>query len=119
VAVREIPVLAMLTLEPAALGARAAALRDAIGLPEATALVSGSSAVGGGSFPGAVLPTTLVALQPGASGAASLALRLRLGSPSVVARIEGGKVLLDPRTLSEESLPDVAGAVRAALASQS
>jgi hypothetical protein len=37
----------------------------------------------------------------------------------VVARIEGGKVLLDPRTLSEESLPDVAGAVRAALASQS
>jgi L-seryl-tRNA(Ser) seleniumtransferase len=119
VAVREIPVLAMLTLEPAALGARAAVLRDAIGLPEATALVSGSSAVGGGSFPGAVLPTTLVALQPGASGAASLALRLRLGSPSVVARIEGGKVLLDPRTLSEESLPDVAGAVRAALASQS
>jgi L-seryl-tRNA(Ser) seleniumtransferase len=115
-AIRDIPVLAMLTLDAAALGARAAALRAAIGLPDGTALLPGSSAVGGGSFPGAVLPTTVVALEPGASGAASLALRLRLGSPSVVARIEAGKVLLDPRTLPEESLPDVAGAVRAALA---
>jgi L-seryl-tRNA(Ser) seleniumtransferase len=63
-----------------------------------------------------VLPTTLVALDPGATGAASLALRLRLGSPPVVARIEAGKVVLDPRTLPEGSLPEVAGAVRAALA---
>ena len=106
----------MLTQGAAALGARATALREAIDLPGDTALVSGSSAVGGGSFPGAVLPTTLVALEPGDGGAASLALRLRLGSPSVVARIEGGKVLLDPRTLPEDSLSDVAGAVRAALA---
>jgi L-seryl-tRNA(Ser) seleniumtransferase len=117
-AIREIPVLAMLTLDATALRARAAGLRDAISLPEASALLPGSSAVGGGSFPGAVLPTTLVALEPGATGAASLALRLRLGSPSVVARIEAGKVVLDPRTLPEASLPDVAGAVRAALAHQ-
>ena len=75
--------------------------------------------MGGGSFPGAELPTTLVALDPGAGGAASLALRLRLGSPSVVTRIEGGRVLLDPRTLPEDSLPGVAAAVRAALTSQS
>jgi L-seryl-tRNA(Ser) seleniumtransferase len=116
IAVREIPVLSMLTQDAAALGARATTLREAIGLTGDTTLVSGSSAVGGGSFPGAVLPTTLVALEPGERGAASLALRLRLGSPSVVARIEGGKVLLDPRTLPEDSLSDVAGAVRAALA---
>ena len=118
VAIRDIPVLAMLTLDAATLGARAGALRDAIGLPDRAALAPGSSAVGGGSFPGAVLPTTVVALDPGTTGAASLALRLRLGSPSVVGRIEGGKVLLDPRTLPEDALPDVAGAVRAALAYQ-
>ncbi|HJR34718.1 MAG TPA: L-seryl-tRNA(Sec) selenium transferase, partial [Gemmatimonadales bacterium] len=117
-AIREIPVLAMLTQGAATLGARAAALREAIGLPDDTALVSGASAVGGGSFPGAALPTTLVALEPVDGGAASLALRLRLGSPSVVARIEAGKVLLDPRTLPEDSLSDVAGAVRTALATQ-
>ena len=76
----------------------------------------GHSAVGGGSFPAAVLPTTLVSLDPGARGAASLALRLRLGTPPVICRIEGGKVLLDPRTLPEAAIPIVAEAVRAALA---
>jgi len=117
-AIREIPVLAMLTQDAAALAARAAGLRAAIGFPDGSALLPGASAVGGGSFPGAALPTTVVALDPGASGAASLALRLRLGSPSVVGRVEGGRVLLDPRTLPEESLEAVAGAVRAALAYQ-
>jgi hypothetical protein len=34
----------------------------------------------------------------------------------VVARIEASKVLLDPRTLPEASLPSVAEAIRAALA---
>jgi len=115
-ALREIPVLAMLTTGSAALEARAMALQDAIG-PQAGAVVApGFSAVGGGSFPGAVLPTTLVSLEPGPLGAAGLALRLRLGSPPVITRIEGGKVLLDPRTLPEQELGAVAGAVRAALA---
>ena len=61
--------------------------------------------MGGGAFPGAVLPTTLVALDAGALGPDGLALRLRLGEPAVVARVGGGRVLLDPRTLPEESFP--------------
>ena len=114
-AMREIPVLAMLTMDAGILAARATALRNAIGGGPEVQVTSGFSAVGGGAFPGAVLPTTLVALEPGALGAASLALRLRLGTPTVMARIEGGKVLLDPRTLPEAALPAAAAAVRVAL----
>ncbi len=76
---------------------------------------AGESAVGGGSFPGAVLPTTLVSLDPGPLGADGLALRLRLGDPSVVARVAGGRVLLDPRTLPEDAGPEIRRALSQAL----
>jgi L-seryl-tRNA(Ser) seleniumtransferase len=75
----------------------------------------GRSAVGGGSFPGAVLPTTLVALDPGPLGADGLALRLRLGEPAVVTRVAEGRVLLDPRTLPPAAYPDVGAALRRAV----
>ncbi len=114
-AIREIPILRMLTLRPEALRDRAGTLAEAIQSPSRIAVVPGFSTIGGGSFPGAELPTTLVALDPGPEGADALSQRLRVGSPSVITRIESGKVLLDPRTLSEESLPAVAAAVQAAL----
>ena len=59
--------------------------------------------MGGGAFPGAVLPTTLVTLDAGALGADGLALRLRLGEPAIVARVADGRVVLDPRTLPEDA----------------
>ncbi|HET7469885.1 MAG TPA: L-seryl-tRNA(Sec) selenium transferase [Gemmatimonadales bacterium] len=105
-AVREIPVLRMLTLEPGELTARAARLAAECPGELAPRLEPGESAVGGGSFPGAVLPTTLVSLDPGPLGADGLALRLRLGDPGIVTRVANGRVLLDPRTL-----PDDAGAI--------
>jgi L-seryl-tRNA(Ser) seleniumtransferase len=114
-ALRDIPVLRMLTLDGAELGRRARRLAEALPPSAHAELVAGHSAAGGGSFPGALLPTTLVAITPGAPGAAGLALRLRLGDPPVVARIERDRVMLDPRTLPEEALPAVAGAVAAAL----
>jgi L-seryl-tRNA(Ser) seleniumtransferase len=117
VARRAIPVLAMLTEPLSRLRERAAALISLLGAA-ACELTLGSSAVGGGAFPGTVLPTALVSLDPGSLGAAGLALRLRLGSPAVVARIEGGRVLLDPRTIPDEALPDLARAVQAALGSE-
>ena len=118
VARRDIPVLAMLTAPASRLRERAASLARLLGAGVEQELIDGSSAVGGGAFPGAVLPTTLVALAPGALGAAGLALRLRLGSPAVVARIEGGRVLLDPRTIADSALPGVARAVQAALTTE-
>jgi L-seryl-tRNA(Ser) seleniumtransferase len=40
---------------------------------------------------------------------------LREGDPPVIGRISDGRVLLDPRTLAEEELPQLSAAVRAAL----
>ena len=112
---REIPVLRMLTLDPGSLAERARALAAACPAELRPTTVPGESAVGGGAFPGAVLPTTLVALDPGALGPDGLALRLRLGDPAVVARVADGRVLLDPRTLEPGSESTVAAVVAAAL----
>jgi len=119
-ALREIPVLRMLTMSPEELQVRASRLQKAV---EASwgpvggraTLVAGQSAVGGGAFPGAVLPTTLVAIDPGPLGATGIALRLRLGTPPVIARVEAGRVMLDPRTVPEAEFIRVAEAVGRAL----
>jgi L-seryl-tRNA(Ser) seleniumtransferase len=114
-AIREIPVLRMLTLAGGDLERRAATLLGAIAVPDRASLVPGFSAVGGGSFPGAKLPTTLVAIDPGPVGASGMALRLRIGTPPVIPRVQDERVVLDPRTLPEESLSEVGAAVSAAL----
>lgn len=120
VALREIPVLRMLTRTPEQLAERAEGLSSLLraGLPVSRSprLVPGFSTPGGGSFPGARLPTTLVAIEPGSRGADALALALRLGSPAVVARVADGLVLLDPRTIPEDAFTEVAAAVASALA---
>jgi L-seryl-tRNA(Ser) seleniumtransferase len=116
-AIRSIPVLAMLTLDPAELHRRATHLASLCPVATRAETVPGESAVGGGAFPGAILPTTLVALDAGPLGANGLALRLRLGETPVVARVGGGRLLLDPRTLPEDVFPVVAGAIERALAS--
>lgn len=114
-AVRVIPVLRMLTLDSEELERRAQRLAAACPPSLRAALSPGKSAVGGGSFPGADLPTTLVSLDAGGLGPDGLALRLRLGDPAVVARVGGGRVLLDPRTLPEESFEVVGVALAEAL----
>ena len=98
----------MLTTGKAELAERASRLAALCPAWAGALVIEGESAVGGGSFPGAVLPTSLVALTPGDIGADALSLRLRLGRPPVVARVAEGRVLLDPRTLSDQDLPVVA-----------
>jgi L-seryl-tRNA(Ser) seleniumtransferase len=110
-AVLAIPVLRMLTLDAQELGRRAERLAALCPAPLRASLESGESAVGGGSFPGASLPTTLVALDAGPLGPDGLALRLRVGEPSVITRVAAGRVVLDPRTLPEGSFPAVAAAL--------
>jgi L-seryl-tRNA(Ser) seleniumtransferase len=95
----EVPVLRMLTTDAATLAQRAEEVRDRCPAALAAALESGSSAVGGGAFPEALLPTTLVVLTPPSIGADGFALRLRLGEPPLVTRVAEGRVLLDPRTI--------------------
>jgi L-seryl-tRNA(Ser) seleniumtransferase len=66
------------------------------------ALISGSSAVGGGSAPGVQLPTVLVSIERGGESAGATEQWLRSLDPPVIARIEHDRVLLDLRTV----LPD-------------
>jgi L-seryl-tRNA(Ser) seleniumtransferase len=115
-AVQVIPVLRMLTATAAELRDRAERLASLVPAEFTPTTVAGESAVGGGSFPGAALPTTLVSLEAGALGPDGLALRLRLGEPAIAARVAEGRVVLDPRTLEEPSWPEVARALERVLA---
>jgi L-seryl-tRNA(Ser) seleniumtransferase len=110
-AIQTIPVLRMLTLSGAELANRARGLAAVLPLECRAETAPGESAVGGGAFPGAALPTTLVLLDPGPEGANRLALRLRLGEPPVVARVQADRVALDPRTLPPDSYKAIATAV--------
>jgi L-seryl-tRNA(Ser) seleniumtransferase len=108
-ALREIPALAMLTADPAALRRRAARLKRKLGTGE---LMPGSSSVGGGAFPEAALPSTLVALT--VPSCDDFLARLRRHDPPVIARAHEGKVLLDVRTIADDEFDSVADAVRRA-----
>ena len=107
---RELPVLAMLTADEATLRSRAQRLADATG----GTVVEAVARVGGGALPLLELPGPAVALEGGDPGA--LAAALRRGEPPVVARIADGRVVLDPRTLTDAEVGLTAGAVRAARA---
>ena len=75
-------------------------------------VVAATAKVGGGALPLLELPGPVVAV---AGPPDALAARLRAADPPVVGRIQDGRLLLDPRTLTEEEIELVAGAVRAAL----
>jgi L-seryl-tRNA(Ser) seleniumtransferase len=107
-----LPVLAMLDADPALLAARAAALAEAIG----GELVETTARVGGGALPLLELAGPAVALDPGPAGAEALAAALRAGDPALVGRVHGGRLLLDPRTLSDDEARQAAEVVRAARA---
>jgi L-seryl-tRNA(Ser) seleniumtransferase len=113
-ALARVPVLAMLTAAPGVLAGRAERIAREAPAGFRPRVMPGSSVVGGGAFPEAALPTSLVALDPGAEGAESLAARLRRGTPPLVARVAEGRVLLDPRTLPDAVVPAVVAALAAA-----
>lgn len=107
-AMREIPALAMLTAPPDLLKRRARRLARKIG----ATTVPGQSSVGGGAFPGADLPTTLVVVP--AAHPDNFLTALRRHDPPVIARTGDGAVLLDVRTLRDDEFDTVAAAVAAA-----
>jgi L-seryl-tRNA(Ser) seleniumtransferase len=110
---REVPVLAMLASSEETLSTRAERIRSAIG-SDAAEIARATAKVGGGALPLLELEGPVVAIDdPG--GADRLAGALRAGDPPVIARIREGRVLLDPRTLTDEEADLLATAVRAAL----
>jgi L-seryl-tRNA(Ser) seleniumtransferase len=111
----QIPVYRMLTLTPAELDPRA---RDLAGRLERVAGVHASvvdsvSTIGGGSAPGAELPTRAIALRLDGLSADALERQLRAAATPVIARIEADMVILDMRTIDEGEFDDVVDAVRA------
>lgn len=59
--------------------------------------------VGGGSAPGQLLPTYVVAIEPTAVSAAELEQKLRLYSTPIITRVHENRVLIDTRTLVDDS----------------
>jgi L-seryl-tRNA(Ser) seleniumtransferase len=95
-AIQKIPVWQMITRSLADVRQVA----DAWALELGGAVIEGESAVGGGSLPGATLPTALLALD--VPHPDTLTAQLRAADPPVIARIGEGRVLLDPRTVLPE-----------------
>ncbi len=106
---RALPVLAMLDADDATLRRRAQALAAATG----GEVVESTARVGGGALPLLELPGPAVAIEPGPAGADALAAALRTGDPAVAGRIHDGRLILDPRTLTDDEAREVARAVSA------
>jgi L-seryl-tRNA(Ser) seleniumtransferase len=103
-AVRELPVLRMLSEPPEAVRARAARLAELTGgeVEETVARV------GGGALPLAELASFACAVEE------ELASRLRACEPPVIALVRDGRTLLDCRTLADDEIESVGAAVAAA-----
>ncbi len=66
-------------------------------------LVDGESVAGGGSTPGQILPTRLIAVTHRSRSAQNLAEELRRNRPPVIVRMEDGHLLLDLRTVLDDA----------------
>ncbi len=109
-ALKEIPVLAMLTERIEQLETRANSVVSALRARGIDAEVSPSTAsVGGGAFPTAEIPSRAVVIRDDAD---SVEARLRHGEPAVIGRITDGKLLLDLRSV----MPREDGALTTAIA---
>jgi len=115
-ALREIPVLRMLTAGEAELRARAELICGGLTAQGIDArVITASAKVGGGALPLLELSGPVCAVDPGAAGLDELARRLREAETPIVGRARQGWLLLDPRTLDDEEASAVVSGVLAAL----
>jgi L-seryl-tRNA(Ser) seleniumtransferase len=98
-----IPVRRMLRMSADDIEARVQALAASLASHDwRVAMISGSSAVGGGSAPGLHLPTVLLAIARDGESPDATERWLRSIDPPVIARIEHDRVVLDLRTVLPE-----------------
>ena len=112
-AVREIPVLAMVTASADSVQARAVALAEQLrqaGI--ACDVVASEAAVGGGAFPTARLKSSAVAIR---GKGADVERQLRLTEEPVIGRIVDDRLLLDLRSVIVDQDPAIAAATIRAL----
>ena len=96
-ALRDIPVLAMLTESPKQIESRAHGVATALrarGL--SSEVVPSVASVGGGAFPTAQIPSFAIAITENAD---RLEEHLRRGEPAVIGRLADGQLLLDLRSV--------------------
>jgi L-seryl-tRNA(Ser) seleniumtransferase len=115
-ALREVPVLRMLTEGEAELAARAELMRSALAETGVDArVIEAKAKVGGGALPLLELSGPVCAVDPSPVSLDELARRLRAGEPPVVGRVRQGWLLLDPRTLDDDGARAAVSGVIAAL----
>jgi L-seryl-tRNA(Ser) seleniumtransferase len=96
-ALKEIPVLSMLTASLAEIGARAEAVVTKLRAAGIEAKLADSNAsVGGGAFPTAAIPSCAIVLSRKAQ---EVEKKLRIGEPAVIGRMSDGSLLLDLRSV--------------------
>jgi L-seryl-tRNA(Ser) seleniumtransferase len=100
-----IPALRFMRTTPSEIRTRAQALADDLQKRSSRftiEVIESATAIGGGSAPGATLPTFALALQLDGMSAQQLADALRRADTPVIARVEDDRVLLDLRTVFPE-----------------
>lgn len=111
-AMRQIPVLAMVTASPESVRERATALARALreaGIP--CDVVASEAAVGGGAFPTARLASSAVAID---GKGTDVELRLRTSPEAIIGRVADDRLQLDLRSiLPEQDQELTAAAIRA------
>lgn len=98
-----IPTIAMLKISPEDLRRRCQALAEGLrGSSFETEIVSTRSLVGGGTTPGATLPSFALALRRPGATECEFTSSLRALDPPVIARVAQARVLLDLRTVAPD-----------------
>lgn len=114
-ALKEIPVLRMLTYSVPELGRRAKRLslrlKKSIGAMAAISIEDEFSEVGGGSMPLHKMPTKAVTIKPGNVSLMELENKLREYKTPVVARIYRDRLVLDVRTIMDDEFEAVESAL--------
>ncbi|MCM0081097.1 L-seryl-tRNA(Sec) selenium transferase [Geomonas sp. Red32] len=115
----EVPTLRMLTAPFEELAARAKSMVRQLRrrLPDGIALSfqEGSSQAGGGALPLLELPTLLIEVRVPGLSPNDIEARLRNGQVAVLGRISKGAFLIDPRTVQDTDVADLAAALSALL----
>jgi L-seryl-tRNA(Ser) seleniumtransferase len=115
-ALKEIPTLRMICQPYTALKRKAGRLIRMTGRPDSKNfnldLVDGISKVGGGALPLMDLPTRLLRLIPKKISARCMDEWLRAYDPPIIVRVEHDNVFLDLRTIQDNELNTLAGAIK-------
>lgn len=116
-----LPIVRMLRQSEVSLHQRAEQMLARLTVPDAWSIVirQDQSAIGGGSLPGADLPTCVLEVSHKSVSAVEIAYRLRTGTDPVVTRIHKQSVVLDLRSVLSEDDDRLVRALNAVLTGDS